>query len=129
MVHRALLGSLERFFGVLIEHYGGAFPLWLAPEQVRVLPLTEKQLEYAERVAAALREKEFRATVDRRSEKVGAKIRTAQLEKLPYMIIVGPREVEQETLSVRCRKDGDLGSMSLDDLAAKLEHETTTKGL
>lgn len=129
MVHRALLGSLERFFAVLIEHYAGAFPLWLAPEQVRVLPLTENQIEFAEQIAATLREKEFRVSVDRRSEKVGAKIRDAQLEKLPYMLVVGPREVEQGTLSVRCRKAGNLGTMSLDDLVEKLAQETTTKGL
>jgi threonyl-tRNA synthetase len=123
MVHRALLGALERFFAILIEHFGGAFPLWLAPEQVRVLPLTEKQLEYAESVADALLARDIRVKVDRRSEKVGAKIRDAQLEKVPYMLIVGPREAEQQTVSVRSRSEGDRGAVTLDELTVMLEKE------
>jgi len=128
MVHRALLGSLERFFGVLIEHYGGAFPLWLASEQVRVLPLTEKQQAYAQRIADELRAQDLRVTVDTRSEKVGAKIRDAQLEKLPYMLILGPKEEEAGTVSVRSRTDGDLGVLQLPAFIAQLEEERTTKG-
>ncbi len=123
MVHRALLGSMERFFGALIEHYGGAFPLWLAPEQVRVLPITEKQLEYADAVAKTLRERDFRVSVDRKSEKIGAKIRRAQAEKIPYMLILGPKESEGGTVSVRSRSGGDMGGMPLDALAAKLAAE------
>ncbi len=113
MVHRALLGSLERFFGILIEHYGGAFPTWLAPEQVRVLPLSEPFLEYATQARDALRAAEVRATVDHRAEKVGAKIRRAQAEKVPYMLVVGPKEVEAGTVAVRHRTQGDLGAMPL----------------
>jgi threonyl-tRNA synthetase len=88
MVHRALLGSIERFFGILVEHYAGAFPLWLAPEQARILPLTEKQMDFARDILAQLRAEGFRASVDERSEKVGAKIRAAQMDKVPYMLII-----------------------------------------
>ena len=129
MVHRALLGSLERFFGILIEHYGGAFPLWLAPEQVRVLPLTQKELEYAEKVAGGLVACDFRATVDRKSEKIGAKIRRAQVEKVPYMLVLGPKEVEAGTVAVRSRTDGDIGAMSPDELKSKLKEEEESKGV
>ena len=111
MVHRALLGSLERFFGILIEHYGGAFPLWLAPEQVRVLPITENQLAYADNVAADLRRADVRVSVDTNSEKIGAKIRRAQTEKVPFMLVVGAREAEAGTVAVRRREGGDQGVM------------------
>ncbi len=127
MVHRALLGSLERFFGVLVEHYGGAFPLWLAPEQVRVLPITDKQAEAGERVAAALRERGFRVGLDRGAEKIGAKIRDAQMAKIPYMVVLGGREVEQGTVSVRHRVAGDLGVMTVDNLVARLAEEAAGK--
>jgi threonyl-tRNA synthetase len=123
MVHRALLGSLERFFGILIEHYGGAFPLWLAPEQVRVLPLTEKQLEYGRSVVAALAEADVRTSLDERSEKVGAKIRRAQTEKVPYMLIAGPKEVETGTVAVRHRVAGDLGAMTLAAFSTRVLEE------
>ena len=131
MVHRALLGSLERFFGILVEHYGGAFPLWLAPEQVRVLPLTEHQLAYGDAVAKQLQGKDVRCTVDTRSEKVGAKIRRAQGDKVPYMLVVGPKEVEDNAVAVRCRKEGDQGAMPvaafLDLIADALEPGTVTQ--
>ena len=127
MVHRALLGSLERFFGVLIEHYAGAFPLWLAPEQVRALPLTDKQLEYAESVAEQLREGGYRVCVDRRSETIGAKIRSAQTEQIPYMLVLGPREVEAVEISVRHRSRGDQGTMTVPALAGILEDEVKRK--
>ncbi|MBN1268525.1 MAG: threonine--tRNA ligase [Kiritimatiellae bacterium] len=129
MVHRALLGSIERFFGILIEHYAGAFPLWLAPEQVRALPLTDHQIEAAQGIAARLREAGFRAGVDTRSDKIGAKIRQAQIEKIPYMLIIGPKEVEAGTVALRSRADGDLGPITLDDLAARLRAEVESKGL
>jgi threonyl-tRNA synthetase len=129
MVHRALFGSLERFFGILIENFGGAFPLWLAPEQTRILPLTEKQLDFAERIAQNLHSKGFRAGLDRRSEKIGAKIRNAQLEKIPYMLIVGPKEEEQGMVALRSRTEGDQGLISLDQLVAKLRAEVDGKGL
>jgi threonyl-tRNA synthetase len=126
MVHRALLGSIERFFGILIEHYAGAFPLWLAPEQVRVLPITDKQLDYAHQIEQTLREAGFRVEVDTGAEKLGAKIRNAQLWKTPYMLIVGGRDEEAGVVSVRSRVDGDLGQMKLDefvDLLRKVESE------
>jgi threonyl-tRNA synthetase len=116
MVHRALLGSLERFFGILTEHYAGAFPFWLAPEQVRVLPLTDKQAGYAETICESLLAVDLRATVDRRSEKVGAKIRDAQMAKVPIMLILGPKEADQKTVSVRSRESGDMGAMAWEAL-------------
>jgi threonyl-tRNA synthetase len=125
MVHRALLGSLERFFGILVEHYAGAFPLWLAPEQVRVLPLTENQNAYAEGVAEALRAEDFRVSVEPKSDKIGAKIRRAQADKIPVMLIVGAKEAEAGTVSVRTRKEGDRGAMALPDLVSLLKQENT----
>jgi threonyl-tRNA synthetase len=120
MVHRALLGSIERFFGILIEHYAGAFPLWLAPEQVRVLPITDKQLDYARQIEKTLREAGFRVEVDTGAEKLGAKIRSAQLWKTPYMLIVGGRDEEAGVVSVRSRADGDKGQMKLEEFIAEL---------
>ncbi len=127
MVHRALLGSLERFFGILVEHYGGAFPLWLAPEQVRVIPLTEKELDYAQKVHDALREADFRVSLDEKSERMGAKIRRAQNEKIPYMVIVGPKEMEAGTVAIRHRKDGDRGAVALAELIDELKKECEKK--
>ena len=123
MVHRALLGSIERFFGILIEHYAGAFPLWLAPEQVRVLPISDKALAYAGRVRDALVSRGFRVDIDTSAEKLGAKIREATLMKIPYQVIVGPRDEAANQVSVRARAGGDLGAMTLDALVAKLEGE------
>ncbi|HEY0097693.1 MAG TPA: threonine--tRNA ligase [Pyrinomonadaceae bacterium] len=115
MVHRALFGSIERFFGVLIEHYAGAFPLWLAPLQVSVLPITDRINEYAEEVARELRAAGLRVEVNTRSEKIGAKIRDAQLQKVPLMLVLGDREMEQQNVAVRERVQGDLGSMSTEE--------------
>ena len=123
MVHRALLGSIERFFGILIEHYAGAFPLWLAPEQVRILPITDKQLDYARKVQGALRAAGFRVEIDLSAEKLGAKIRDAQLWKVPYMVVVGGRDEAAGTISVRSRSAGDLGASSLEDFISKLKAE------
>jgi threonyl-tRNA synthetase len=127
MVHRALLGSIERFFGILVEHYGGAFPLWLTPEQVRVLPLTTNQLPRADEVAEALTQADFRVTVDRKSEKVGAKIRRAQEEKIPYMLVIGPKEAESGAVAVRSRTQGDLGALTLEALQVRLADEVRSK--
>jgi threonyl-tRNA synthetase len=127
MIHRAPFGSLERFVGVLIEHFAGAFPLWLAPEQVRVLPLSEKTNEYAEQVRRQLAEAGFRVTADFHSAKVQAKIRDAQLELIPYMMVVGPREAEAGAVALRDRLDGDLGAMPLDAAIARLRDETDKK--
>ncbi len=129
MIHRALLGSIERFFGILVEHYAGAFPLWLAPEQVRVLPLTDKQMPYAEKVAEQLAAADFRATVDHRHEKIGAKIRAAQMEKIPYMLVVGPQEEEKGVVALRSRLGGDQGAVRMEDLMARLDAEIASKGL
>ncbi|MBO7166541.1 MAG: threonine--tRNA ligase [Kiritimatiellae bacterium] len=123
MVHRALLGSIERFFGILIENYAGAFPLWLAPEQVRVLPITDKQLDYAKKIEKQLREAGLRVEIDTGAEKLGAKIRSAQLWKTPYMIIVGGRDEEAGVISVRSRTDGDKGQMKLEDFIESLKAE------
>jgi threonyl-tRNA synthetase len=115
MVHRALFGSIERFFGILIEQYAGAFPLWLAPVQVAVLPITDRVNEYAERVAEELRAGGLRVETNLRSDKIGAKIRQAQLQKVPFMLVLGDREMEEGTVAVRERARGDLGVMSLEE--------------
>ena len=119
MVHRALLGSLERFFGILIEHFAGAFPVWLAPEQVRILPLTDNQFEYGQKVCEQLLAHDLRARMDRKSEKVGAKIRRAQSEKVPFMLVLGPKEVEAGTVSVRDRS-GQQTVMSIKEFVTQL---------
>ena len=118
MVHRALYGSIERFFGILIEHYAGAFPVWLAPVQAIVLPITDRQTEYARNVRKQLDDAGIRATVDERSEKVNLKIRDAQLQKIPYMLVVGDREQQSGMVAVRNRKHGDLGAQPLADFMA-----------
>ncbi|QDU30012.1 Threonine--tRNA ligase [Anatilimnocola aggregata] len=123
MIHRAPLGSMERFIGVLIEHFAGAFPLWLAPEQVRVITVSEKSEEYGRKIEQQLRIRGLRVTGDFRPEKLGAKIRDGQLELIPYMLVVGPRDAEQGTVSVRDRLEGDLGAMSLDAAIAHLQAE------
>ena len=120
MVHRALLGSLERFFGVLIEHHAGAFPLWLAPVQVVVIPVAERHQEYARSVADTLKARGVRVTVDERAEKMNYKIREAQVQKVPYMLVVGDKEVEAKNASVRHRQAGDLGPMAIETVAEKI---------
>ncbi len=125
MIHRALLGSLERFFGVLIEHYAGAFPIWLAPVQAIVLPIADRHVEYAQGVCDALKSQGFRVEVDNRNEKVGFKIREAQMQKIPYMLVVGDKEIEDNAVSVRDRAEGDLGSQSVEQLAARMRAELT----
>lgn len=123
MIHRAPFGSMERFIGVLIEHFAAAFPLWLAPEQLRVLPLSEKTEDYAEEVRQRFADAGFRVTTDVRSAKVQAKIRDAQLELIPYMLVVGPREAESGQVAVRDRIDGDLGAMPIEDALSRLSAE------
>ena len=123
MIHRAPFGSLERFIGVLIEHFAGNFPTWLAPEQVAILSISDKFLPYAEEVANTLKTKEIRTFVDARSEKIGKKIRDAEVKKIPYMIIVGEKEMEDKTLSVRKHGEGDLGTMSMSDFLTRLQTE------
>jgi threonyl-tRNA synthetase len=123
MLHRAVLGSLERFIGILIEHYAGAFPLWLSPEQVRVLTVNDRAAGYAAKVRDALAAEGFRVEVDASPDKLGAKIREATVQKVPYQLVVGPRDEAAGTVSVRSRADGDLGAMPLADLVARLKAE------
>jgi threonyl-tRNA synthetase len=123
MIHRAPFGSMERFMGILIEHFAGAFPLWLAPEQLRVMPVSERFAEYGRKVEAELSARSFRVAGDYRPEKIGYKIREAQLEKIPYMLVVGDKEQSAGTVAVRDRVDGDLGTMTVAELAARLEQE------
>jgi threonyl-tRNA synthetase len=129
MIHRAPLGSLERFFGVLIEHFAGAFPLWLAPEQARVLVVSQKFEEYGRQVERRLTEAGFRVSGDYRAEKIGAKIRDAQLELIPYMFVAGQREMETDCVAVRDRLEGDLGVMKLDAAIDKLRQEVAGKSV
>jgi len=129
MVHRALFGSVERFFGVLIEHYAGAFPLWLAPVQVAVLPITDRINEYADAVARELRAGGLRVEVNVRSEKIGAKIRDAQLQKVPFMLVLGDREMEQGNVAVRERAKGDVGAMSVDEFKKMARGLVETRAL
>jgi threonyl-tRNA synthetase len=129
MIHRALLGSMERFVGILIEHHAGRFPLWLAPLQVLVLPVTDRNAEYAEEVAAKLREAGIRTRVDARSESVGRKIRDAELSKAPYMLVVGDREQENASVAVRSHDEGDLGTVPaqefVDSMLARISSRST----
>ena len=130
VMHRALFGSLERFIGVLIEHTAGAFPVWLAPVQAVMIPVTDSQNDYCEAVAAKLEERGIRVEVDASSERMQNKIRQAQLQKIPYMLVVGKREAEAGTVSVRLRSEEDLGAMPVDDFAARAERVITDrKGL
>jgi threonyl-tRNA synthetase len=123
MIHRALLGSMERFMGVLIEHHAGAFPIWLAPVQVALIPIADRHLGHANSVAERLREFGFRVEVDGRSERMNAKIRDAQLQKVPYMLVVGDREAKTNSVSVRLRSEEDLGTMSVDDFIQLIARE------
>jgi threonyl-tRNA synthetase len=129
MIHRALFGSMERFFGVLIEHYAGAFPMWLAPVQVAVLSITDRINEYAERVAGDLRAAGLRVEVNVRSDKIGAKIRDAQMQKIPFMLVLGDREMEQGQVAVRERTKGDIGAMPLDEFKQMAQRLVQTRAL
>ena len=127
MIHRAPFGSMERFMGILIEHFAGAFPLWLAPEQVRVMPVSDRFSDYGRKVEGELRAKGFRVSGDYRPDKIGYKIREAQLEKIPYMLVVGEKEQTAGTVSVRERTEGDLGAVPVAELIARLEREVREK--
>ena len=129
MVHRALFGSIERFFGVLIEHYAGAFPMWLAPVQVALLPITDRINDYAEKVAHELREAGLRVEVNVRNDKIGAKIRDAQMQKVPFMLVLGDREMEDGKVAVRERSKGDLGAMPLDEFKQMAQRLVQTRAL
>jgi threonyl-tRNA synthetase len=127
MVHRTIFGSIERFIGILIEHYAGAFPAWLAPVQVRILPVTERANEYAKELEQKFLDADIRVESDLRNEKIGYKIREAQMQKIPYMLILGDKEVEARNLAVRSKKDGDLGAMGVEDFFAKIKEEIDKK--
>ena len=121
MLHRAILGSFERFIGILIEHYEGAFPAWLAPEQVVIMNITDNQAEYVQKIEETLRNKGFRVVSDLRNEKIGFKIREHTIQKVPYLLVIGDKEVENGAVNVRTRKAEELGSMSIDAFIAHLE--------
>ena len=129
MIHRVVLGSIERFIGVITEHFAGAFPLWLTPVQVKVLPVTDRAHEYAKSITQKLTDANIRVEDDCRSEKLGYKIREAQMQKIPYMLVVGDRDMENGTVSVRTRKGDDLGAMTLDAFVAKCLKEISSKSL
>ena len=127
MIHRVVFGSIERFIGILIEHYAGKFPMWLAPVQVKVITITDRANGYAAEITDALKARKIRAELDCRSESANYKIRAAQLEKIPYMLVIGDREVENGTVSVRTRDGKVLGGMTLDAFGAMAEEEIRTK--
>jgi threonyl-tRNA synthetase len=127
MVHRALLGSMERFVGVLIEHYGGAFPLWLAPVQAVIIPIADRHVEYARRIIDDFQAAGLRVVIDDRSERMQAKIRDAQLQKIPYMLVVGDREQEAEAVAVRRRDGSDLGALPFFQLIDEMKDEVATR--
>ncbi len=127
MIHRVIYGSIERFIGIITEHFAGAFPAWLSPVQARVLPITDRHHDYAKEVWERLKAAGIRAEVDLRSEKTGYKIREGQLQKIPYLLVVGDREVEAGTVSVRHRKEGDLGSREVSAFISDLQREIAEK--
>lgn len=127
MIHRVVFGSIERFIGILIEHFAGAFPTWLAPVQVKVLPISDKHMDYAGKVLEALSEAGIRAELDGRAEKIGYKIREAQLKKVPYMLVVGAKEEEEGLVSVRSRFGGDEGQKTLQVFINEICEEIRTK--
>ena len=127
MIHRVAFGSIERFIGILIEHFAGAFPTWLAPVQVKVLPISDKFIDYAEQVKKQLDDAQIRAELDMRSEKIGYKIREAQMQKIPYMLIVGQKEQEERLVSVRSRFEGDEGQKSLHEFIGSLKEEIQSR--
>lgn len=127
MVHRVVFGSVERFIGILTEHYAGAFPTWLAPVQVKIMNITDAQIEYVKKIAAELKKNDIRVELDVRNEKIGYKIREAQLQKIPYMLVIGDKEANEGKVAVRSRKQGDMGAMSLDDFISKIKEEIDKK--
>lgn len=127
MIHRVAFGSIERFIGILIEHFAGAFPTWLAPVQVKVLPISDKYMDYAQKVFDTLEESGIRAEIDTRAEKIGYKIREAQMNKIPYMLVVGAKEEEEEVVAVRSRFAGDEGQMALETFIQNVKDEIASR--
>ena len=128
MLHRAVLGSFERFIGVLIEQFGGAMPAWLAPEQAVILNITDKQSEYCQKLQESMKNRGFRVSADLRNEKIGFKIREHTLQKIPYLLVVGDKEVESGTVAVRKRRGEDLGAMTFDDFCMHLSQDVAQFG-
>ena len=127
MIHRALLGSLERFVAILIEHYAGKFPTWLAPVQIKVLSISDKHKEYAQEIYNKLLEEDFRVELDIDDESLGKKIRNAKVEKIPYILVLGDKEFEEKTVTIENRERGNKGTSSLDDFIEKIKKEITDK--
>ena len=127
MIHRAPFGSMERFVAVLIEHTGGKFPLWLAPDQVVVMPISEKFNDYAQKLSDLLNNSDIRTVLDDRNEKIGRKIRDNELKKIPYLLIVGENEMNNDTVSVRRQGQGDMGTMSVEDFISKINEEVNSQ--
>ena len=127
VIHRAILGSSDRFISFLLEETKGNLPLWLSPEQVRILPITDNQVDYCNKLKVELSKEELRVHIDDRNEKIGYKIREAQLHKVPYMLVIGKKEVDENKVSIRSRKDGDIGTLSLDEFKNKLLEEIKNK--
>ena len=123
MIHRALLGSLERFLGILIEHYGGEFPFWLSPIQIEVLPILEKNIQYAQKIKEILENNNFRVELNDQKETLSKRIREAELQKVPYLLIVGDKEEKTKTVALRKRKKGDLGTFKIEELIDQLKKE------
>jgi threonyl-tRNA synthetase len=127
MLHRAILGSLERFIGILIEQHAGNFPLWLAPVQLVIMNITDRQAEYAEQIRLELEKQGFRVKIDLRNEKIGFKIREHSMQRVPYQLITGDKELENQTVAVRTQQGEDLGSLSLNQLIERLKNEITDR--
>jgi threonyl-tRNA synthetase len=127
MIHRALLGSMERFMGVLIEHFDGAFPVWLAPVQAKLIPIADRHFDYAREVARRLKDAGLRAEVDERSERMNAKIRDAQMEKIPYMLVIGDREIEADSVAVRLRSNENLGALPVDQFIERFQKDVVER--
>ena len=129
MIHRAPFGSMERFCGVLIEHFGGDFPVWLSPEQVRLVPISEKTIDYGRELLATFKAAGVRATIDEHNDKLGAKIRRSEIEKVPYTLVLGAKEADAKSVSVRSRARGDEGTVPLDQFMAKVQEEIRLRTL
>ena len=127
MIHRVVFGSIERFIGILTEHFAGAFPIWLSPVQVKLMPIADRHNDFTAEVATELKKYGVRVEIDDRSEKIGFKIREAQLQKIPYMLVIGDKEVETKNVSIRCRKRGDIGAMTVADFCAMVKKEIDEK--
>mgnify|MGYP000891161579 CR=1 FL=1 len=128
MIHRALMGSIERFFGILIEHFEGAFPAWLAPVQAVIANITDNQAEYVQKVEESLKNKGFRVHADLRNEKIGFKIREHTIQRIPYLLVVGDQEMESGLVAVRTREGEDLGKMSIEELSQRFQSELASRG-